>query len=67
LSYRCNHYLSGNLAVYSFYLLKKLGTKRFNALNVRHFQDMKAQKREPEYYKEIIKKYNAKIDRLLKG
>lgn len=55
---RCNHFKSGNLAPYSNYLLKKLGKKKFEELNIRHFRDMKAQKHEEQYYKDIINKYS---------
>lgn len=54
---RCNHWLSGNLAVYSNYLLNKLGTKKFKALNMRHYRDMGSNKRDKEYYLKIIEKY----------
>lgn len=53
----CNKWMSGNLNLYSIYLLKKLGKKRFEKLNIRHFRDMGAQKHDEEYYKKIIKKY----------
>lgn len=54
---RCNHWLSGNLAPYSVYLLNKLGAKKFKALNLRHYRDMKATKKSKDYYLKIIKKY----------
>ena len=54
---QCNTYKSGNLAVYSNYLLNKLGTKKFKALNLRHYQAMKAEIRTAEDYKAIIKRY----------
>jgi len=58
---RCNKWLSGNLAIYSVNLLKLLGQKKFELLNIRHYQDMVAQKRDEEYYEKIIKKYKRKI------
>lgn len=54
---RCNHYLSGNLAVYSVYLLKKLGKKKFEALNTRHYMALKGEIRSDEEYLDIIEKY----------
>lgn len=61
---RCNHFLSGNLAVYSHNLLQLIGKKKFDALYIRHYQDMKSQKREEKYYEDIIKKYKKKIEKL---
>jgi hypothetical protein len=55
---RCNHWLSGNLALYSIYLLNKLGAKKFKELDKKHYRDMKAQKRPDSYYLKIIKKYD---------
>ena len=52
----CNKWKSGNLAPYSVYLLRKLGKKKFEELNIRHFKDMVAYHDE-EYYLNIIKKY----------
>lgn len=54
---KCNHFLSGNLAVYSVYLLNKLGQEKFEALNIRHYRAMKGEKFSPEDYKAIIDKY----------
>lgn len=61
---RCNHFKSGNLAPYSIYLLKKLGKKKFEALYIRHFRDMKAQKHDEEYYQNIVDTYKNKIKEL---
>lgn len=61
---RCNKWLSGNLAVYSTYLLKKLGTKKFNALDKRHCLALGGEKRTAEEYEEIIKQYRNKINSL---
>ena len=53
----CNKWNSGRLAEYSIYLLKKLGKKKFDALNIRHFRAMKAEKHDEQYYQDIIDKY----------
>lgn len=57
---RCNHYLSGNLAIYSVNLLKLLGKKKFDALNIRHYRAMKGEKRSEQDYLDIIKKHTLK-------
>ncbi len=54
---RCNHYLSGNLAVYASYLISKYGQKKFQDLEARHYLAMKAEKRSVEDYDVIIEKY----------
>lgn len=54
---RCNHYLSGNLAVYSTYLLRKLGQKGFEDLEIRHYRAMKSEKHDEQYYQNLIDKY----------
>ena len=54
---RCNHWLSGNLAVYSTYLLNKLGEKGFKDLDLRHTLAMRGEKKDEEYYVKIIEKY----------
>lgn len=54
---KCNHFLSGNLAVYAVYLLGKLGKEGFDNLNKRHYLALKGEKRTPEEYKAIIEKY----------
>ncbi len=56
----CNHYKSGNLAIYSVYLLKKLGKKKFDALNIRHYRAMAGEKRYPQDFKDLIDKYTLK-------
>ena len=58
---RCNHYLSGNLAPYSVYLLGKLGKKKFDALNIRHYWAMSGEKRSEQDYLDIIEKYQPPI------
>jgi hypothetical protein len=55
---QCNHFKSGNLALYSIYLLKKLGLKKFNELNLRHYQAMKGEIRSAEDYKKLIELYD---------
>lgn len=54
---RCNKWLSGNLAIYSTYLLKKLGKKKFDALNIRHYKAMKGEIKSEQDYLNIIEKY----------
>jgi hypothetical protein len=54
---RCNHFLSGNLAPYSVYLLKKLGKKKFDALDVRHTKALSGEKRSVEELLAIGDKY----------
>ncbi len=55
---RCNHFLSGNLAQYSIYLLRKLGKKKFEALDLRHTRALAGEKRTDEEYNTIIEKYS---------
>jgi hypothetical protein len=59
---RCNHFLSGNLAVYSVYLLKKLGKKKFDALDIRHTKAIGGEKRTVEELLAIGDKYKALVD-----
>lgn len=54
---RCNKWMHGNLAPYSVYLLNKLGKKKFDALNIRHYRAMAGEKRYPQDYLDIIEKY----------
>lgn len=54
---RCNHYLSGNLAVYASYLIAKYGQKKFQDLEARHYLAMKGRKFEVDYYEALIEKY----------
>jgi len=54
---RCNHYLSGNLAVYASYLIAKHGVKKFQDLEARHYLAMKGEHYTVEDYESIIKKY----------
>jgi hypothetical protein len=62
--FRCNHFLSGNLAPYGSYLLKKLGVKRFKALDIRHTQAIKGEKRTIEEYLELEALYKSKLAKL---
>ena len=60
----CNKWNDGKLAEYSTYLLKKLGKKGFDALDIRHSRALSEPKHYEEYYEEIIKKYKTKIQEL---
>ena len=53
----CNHFKSGNLAVYSTYLINKYGIKKFKDLEKRHYLAMKGEKRTDQDYQDIIEKY----------
>lgn len=55
--YRCNHYLSGNLAVYAEYLIKTYGVKEFRALSKRRYLALKGEKRSIDDYLAIEAKY----------
>jgi hypothetical protein len=57
---RCNHFLSGNLAVYAVYLISKLGTKGFNELSERHYKAMSGVKMTEKDYIDIINKYGGR-------
>lgn len=59
----CNKYLSGNLAVYSVKLLKLIGKKRFDALNIRHTMALKGVKVNEQYYENIIEKYKISLQK----
>lgn len=54
---RCNHFLSGNLAVYATYLIDRYGIKKFNDLKDRHYKAMAGEKRSVEDYEALIEKY----------
>lgn len=54
---KCNHFMSGNLASYSIYLLNKLGEKKFKDLEQRHWLAMKGEFRSDKDYLDIIAKY----------
>lgn len=53
----CNHFKSGNLAIYATYLINKHGIDAFQALDGRHWLAKKGEKREPQDYLDIIEKY----------
>lgn len=53
----CNKWLSGNLAVYSVYLLQKIGKEKFDALNIRHSMAWKGEIRTEQDYRDIIERY----------
>lgn len=58
---RCNKYMSGNLAVYSTYLIEKYGLKAFDDLKIRHYRAMKGEKRSELDYEKLINRYTRKI------
>ena len=60
---RCNKWLSGNLAAYSTYLIKKHGLKKFNELDIRHTKAIGGEVRTIEDYKAIIDKYSILLDK----
>lgn len=53
----CNHFKSGNLAIYATYLLNKYGLERFMDLERRHYLAMRGEYRTDKDYQDIIKKY----------
>ena len=53
----CNHFKSGNLAVYASNLIRDMGIKKFKALEIRHHRDKMSGKKEIQYYLDIIEKY----------
>ena len=61
---RCNKWLSGNLAVYAVYLLKLMGKKKFDALDIRHTRAIGGEYRTEKDYEKIIKTYKEKINKL---
>lgn len=54
---QCNHFKSGNLAVYSNFLIDKYGLEKFKDLEKRHYIALGGEKMYPEDYKNIIDKY----------
>jgi hypothetical protein len=54
---KCNHFLSGNLAIYASYLLNKYGLKKFQDLEQRHYLAMKGEWRSEQDYLNLIEKY----------
>lgn len=61
---RCNHFLSGNLAVYSSYLIKRYGIKEYKALEKRKFKALAGEKRSEEEYRVIADTYRNKCKEL---
>lgn len=53
----CNKWLSGNLANYSIYLIRKLGIKKFKELDLRHTKAMAGEYKTDQEYLDIIDKY----------
>jgi hypothetical protein len=53
----CNKWLSGNLAPYSIYLIKKLGIKKFRQLDLRHTRAIGGEYKTDKQYLDIIEKY----------
>ena len=53
----CNKWNNGKLAQYSVYLLKKLGKKKFDELDIRHSRASGGEYRTVEDYQKIIEKY----------
>ena len=60
---QCNTYLSGNLAPYSVYLIRKCGKKKFEDLEKRHYLAMRGEKRTDKDYLDLIEKYKAKLNK----
>jgi hypothetical protein len=58
---RCNVWLSGNLAMYSTYLIEKYGIKAFEDLKIRHYRAMKGIKMNELDYERIINHYTRKL------
>ncbi len=58
---RCNKWLSGNLAVYSTYLINKYGTKAFKKLEERKFKAKSGEIRSIDDYQKIEQKYIRKL------
>jgi hypothetical protein len=61
---RCNKWLHGNLNVYSAYLLRKLGSRGFLALDKRHYLALRGEKKTSEEYLEIETLYTDKFRQL---
>ena len=53
----CNHYKSGNLAIYAIYLLNKYGKRKFDALEHRKNLAKSGEYRTEKDYIDLIKKY----------
>ena len=55
----CNHFKSGNLAVYSTYLIRKYGIKKFKQLDLRHTRALAGEYKTDKQYLDIIDKYKS--------
>ncbi len=58
---RCNKWLSGNLAIYSTYLINKYGIEKFKDLEARHYKAIGGEYRSLEDYERIINHYTRKL------
>ena len=54
----CNHFKSGNLAIYSMYLINKYGLEKFKDLEKRHYLALRGEYRTDKDYLTIIEKYS---------
>lgn len=54
---QCNYFKSGNLAIYSIYLINKYGKDVFMDLEKRHWIAMRGEYRSDKDYQKIIDKY----------
>ena len=54
---KCNNYMSGNLAPYSIYLIRKYGQVAFEDLERRHWLALRGEFRSDADYLKIIEKY----------
>lgn len=54
---KCNRFMSGNLAQYSVYLIKKYGQQAFEDLEHRHWLALRGEYRTEQDYLDIIEKY----------
>ena len=57
---KCNNYMSGNLAPYSVYLIRKHGQKAFEDLEKRHYLALRGEYRTEQDYINLIEKYTLK-------
>lgn len=60
----CNHYKSGNLAVYAAYLIEKHGADKFRDLEDRHYKAMTGEKLTIQDYQNIVIVYRNKLKEL---
>ena len=61
---QCNHFKSGNGAIYSVKLIEKIGKERFDELNKKRLVALKGELKSAEEYEEIIRKYTEKTNEL---